>query len=542
MSDLSNITNATLDKLTAKVGNKVYSLTGCTIRLQVHAPATAEIILAQGESIRQNTRATGATGRLQSSDLNAFTKVVISLYMDGNTSPVILFRGFVSSVSNIAAKNAAGSYAGVVINCTAPPALMTTYNMNNYRYWGSKFDGKGKLSVLSSGAGMQTTLEQLGKGIFSPTFSNKEASIQAQDGFAEFIVKATGVLIEAISNERYKEDSVTSHFETRGRKLLPSSGLAAVGLNVSKVLMSYIQSKIRSANPYATIQAVLGSQMFINLIPMPCGKMDMIPAFPWSKEVIGTIRRRDILSLRDSTAMRAMNENVDAVMVPVLYNALEFRLNDYVIWPETADLPSAGVSKVVNIPQWLSPFANSVAYLPKQTTTTKTNKSSKDTTTDIEKKSGDYRAVALILAKAFFAEVKNSGVTMEVAVPWNRLEFLDALGYLMEIEQPLVGTESARENLFGLLSGAALKIQTTPGGSSATMNLLFSHVRGESLQSSYSLGSNPLYSVQGGPVSKLQEFISKTTRTFTRQIQISLEGGSYDNYLDKAIAAASNKK
>ena len=96
--------------------------------------------------------------------------------------------------------------------------------------------------------------------------------------------------------------------------------------------------------------------------------------------------------------------------------------------------------------------------------------------------------------------------------------------------------------MYGFLNGAALKVQSTPGGSKASMQLSFTHVRDKTVHDEFALDDHPLFSISGGPASAIRSFLSNQGRVFTRAQQETLEGGGHEGYLDEAIAEVRNRK
>jgi hypothetical protein len=135
-----------------------------------------------------------------------------------------------------------------------------------------------------------------------------------------------------------------------------------------------------------------------------------------------------------------------------------------------------------------------------------------------------------------FNRVKSSGNSLQVEVPWYRLEFLDALGYLIKIEKPnefLVldsGDSSEDPDLYGQLSSVSLQIASTTGGSSAKMKLGFTHVRGSSANED-AFDAHPFWQIEDGFAKNFQSFASKKDRMYSRSTQKTLQGGAYDDYL-----------
>jgi len=248
--------------------------------------------------------------------------------------------------------------------------------------------------------------------------------------------------------------------------------------------------------------------------------------------------------MRDSTSLSAAVDNIESVLVPIMFTPEKGTAfnTGFGMYPKTEDLPGTGTSKIVPVPAWLSPYLNSAPSQGKEESVKKSNKTTKTTKERIDKNNTDYETVAGALAEAFFAQIKNGGVALEVTVPWYRLELFDSLGYLMEIEQPIFDRSEQRENLFGFLAGAALKVQSTPGGSQANLQVTYTHVRGAKEQAKYALAAHPLFNISGGPASGIRSVMSSSRRTFNRSQQITLEGGDYESYLDEAIAEARNKK
>ena len=542
MSDLSNIKNFSLDKLIVDIGGKKFAVTSLTLTLKLNVPGACELVLAQGESVRQGRRAAASGVDLDKSKLNAYTPVVVSIYINGDRTAIILFRGIVSSVSRVAAKNVSGSYAGTVVNCVTPQILMQAYSMTGYRYWGSKNDGKGKLAARNT-ADYKILLEELGWDTLNTIYSDKTPELAFAEDFANYTPTMVGILVELASSKRFSRDSVDVHFETRGRKVTGSPGLAGVSFKADDQFVKHALGGLQKADPFIVVRSILNRQLFMNAVPMPCGKMDIIPAFPWSTETIGTLRRADILQLRDNTNLSPSVENLDSVLVPVMYTDKDGAFPEgYLTWPKDEDTPVAGTFKIVHVPNWLSPYSDAFQAKGKGDPERKNNKAGKNSKDNTDSKNEQYAQVAEIIAKAFFAELKNQGVTVSAVVPWHRLEFLDALGYLMKIEQPIYDRSSEREDLYGYLAGASFKVQSTPGGSKASMNLTYTHVRGEAVHKEFAIEQHPIFSISGGPASKIKKFLAKPNRKFTRQVQISLEGGNHEDYLGKAISEAENKK
>jgi hypothetical protein len=543
MSELSNIKQLSLDKLIAEIDGKKYAVTSCNLMLKLNTPGTCELVLAQGESVRQGRRAAASGGDLDKATLGAFTPVVVNMYINGQKTPIVLFRGVISSVSRIAAKNVAGSYAGTVVNCITPQILMQTYTWTGYRYWGSKFDSRGKVTAKNTLAN-QKLLGQIGKKALETTTTKKSdanKAIKLAEDYALFTPKMVGVITEYGSAGRYSQKGVTVHFNTRGRKITGTDPLTLVDVKAEYQLIEKARVGITKGDSFMVTRSILNQQLFMNVVPMPCGVMDIIPAFPWSKEIAGTLRRADILELRDTTKLSPAIENLDAVLVPIMFST---GVPDPTpaVWPKDEDTPVAGTYKVVPVPQWLNPYIDAFESDGKKTPERKNNKSTKNTNENIKNKSEKYIELAELVAQAFFAEFKNQGVTASVKVPWHRLEFLDALGYLMKIEQPIYDRSAEREDLYGYLSGASFKTQTTPGGSRASMDLMFSHVRGESVHNKFALDSHPLYKISNGPINKIRQFLATPNRTFNRSVQKDLEGGDYENYLSDAIKEVENRR
>ena len=541
MSDLSNIKNLSLDKLLANIKGKDYAVTSFTLRMALNQPGSCEVVLAQGESVRSNRRAAASGSDLDSNSLDAFTKVVIKLYMNGQKTPLIMFRGIVSSVTRVAAKNVAGSYAGTVLNCVAPPALMGTYSTTGYHYWSSHVEGRGK--PMLSGRADPELLKPLGKQPLTTQYANSERTVLFSTDWAEYIPKVAGFLVSYFSGKRFTRNSVEVHFHNRGRKITASPGLIEATLLPDDSHIKNMEQALTSNDPLTVVRSMYNQQLFMNLVPMPCGKMDAIPAFPWSTETVGLLKRSDILQLRDSTSLSVAVENIDSVWVPILFEQLKGTKypTGFAMYPESADLPVTGTSKVVPVPAWLSPYLDAAPSQGKEASAKKSNKATKTTKERIDKNNQDYETVASALAEAFFAQIKNGGVALEVTLPWHRLEFFDSLGYLMEIEQPIFDRSEDRENLFGFLAGVALKVQSTSGGSSASLQATFTHVRGAKEQADYAIEEHPLFTIGGGPVSKIRSVMA-SNRTFTRSNQITLEDGDYESYLTEAIAEVRNKK
>lgn len=542
MSDLGNIRNLSLDKLIATIGGTDYAVTGFTLRMALNRPGSCEVVLAQGDSVRGSRRAAASGGTLDSSSFDAFTKVIVKLYMNGQKTPLVMFRGIVASVTRIAAKNVAGSYAGTVVNCVAPQTLMGAYSMSGYRYWSSAVEGRGKLMARENTD--QALLKRLGKSPLSTLYANTEREIDFATDWAEYIPTTTGILVEYFSGKRFTANSVEVHFDNRGRKITASPVLGEASFLPDVHHIKNIINGISRNDPFTVVRSMYTRQLFMNLVPMPCGKMDAIPAFPWSTETVGVLRRADVLQLRDSTSLSPAVSNVDSVWVPIMFeqDGKSAFSGGFGMYPTDEDTPNTGTSKIVHVPAWLSPYMDAWPSQGKEESAKGSNKTSKPTKDKIDKNNQDYDTIAGALAKAFFAQIKNGGVALEVTVPWYRLEFFDSLGYLMEIEQPIFDRQEDRENLFGFLAGAALKVQSTPGGSKASLQVTFTHVRGAEEQDRYAIEEHPLFTISGGPASDIQSFLSSPRRTFNRAQQITLEGGDYESYLDEAIAEARNKK
>ena len=527
--------NITIDKLRAVIDGKNYKLTSVRVQYAVNSVGVAEVTLAQGMS----PRGTYSFNRPASFEKN-FTPITIELYMQGQSAGIVLFRGFISSVSRVASRTVSGSYTGTVLNCTTPPGSMQSMRIQGYRYWGSSTDGKG--ATTAKDANQQARiLQELNSDTFATILTDVKTNNRFQSDVVGFMTDVIGLLVEYISNKRYDRDAVNVHIMDRGRTVVPSGVIANSSARPEAFLLKGAKSMLQRSDALATLLATCKQLLYMNVTPSPCGKLDIAPSFPWGSDPVATLMRSDILKLQDTSRLSGMNASVDAIFVPVRF-ASDLPGSSFESYPETAAMGNAGSAKVVSVPDWLSPWlgydapGEPSAPATDGTAALKTHKAGKNRTAEeLDKALEDSKSIAQLLAKAFFNEVKHSSTGIEVTVPWYRLEFLDALGYLMEIEQPNdFGGSQDESNLFGYLAGVTFQASSTTGGSTAALSLAFSHVRSDESQDANSLDEHPIYEITDPVASQLSSFLSKKTRLFTRSKQISLEGGSYANYLTEA--------
>jgi len=488
--------------------------------------------LANGTSI---TRRRALDPVKATNGLDAFAKVVLTLYADRQSTGLVIFQGVVTSVNRLAAKNPSGSYTGVVLNCSAPPILMGTFSASNYKYWGTTYGSSSKNEDLT---GPPTSLgEKLGMEVFTHLGTSREGEFSVAEDCVEYILQAAGAVLERASNDRYDSDAVLVHFERRGRKIVPSDPISNLAGDTDALLCQAVTNAFRRGNPLNAVGLVARTQLLMSMVPLMSGQMDIFPAFPWDSDHIATIKPGSLLKLRNTTALSAMADNIDGVLVPLIG-----LMGEVALYPPNEDLPASGVVRTMQLPQWLSPFLHNQDSEEKDDNIRKTNKAAKRAKADRDADDEKFDSLADMMAKAFFTEIKNGGVTVNLGVPWYRLEFLDALGYVIKIEHPYIADVGQTDDLYGMINSGTFRVQSTPGGSRATLELTLTHVRSAEAQDSLALSEHPMYNISGGPKSSLKSVAGQDFKVMTRSQQQSLEGGNQSGYPSEAISNARNKK
>jgi len=534
---MTKLHSVRIDELEATIGGTSYPLTSVRVRMAVNQPSSAELVLAQGIDPFGKKRF-NSPKKFDS----AFTSVVVRIKIDGATDGLVVFTGFVSTVSRTAANNVSGSYTGTVVNCLSAVSTLRTITVQGYRYWGTAYEGNGAAAATIDAFGRSALLQRINTDNFFVNIGVYEKDPRLVNGVVPFIVNALSILTQHLSNKRFGTDVVTTHINERGREtqIIKEIYLDSRSHPESRLLQRLKKYALES-DPYTALSAMLKSTMFFNMVPTTGGQVDPIPAFPWAKKAVATVKRGDIIALSNNQTLSAEQDIVDAIFVPTLYGPAG--VPQFQSYPDTSAMPDAGISKVVSIPDWLNPFLdklnNADAAEEPTTDVLKNSKKAKLKTDQAQKNIEVAETVAKALARAFFSEVKNSGVSLTIKLPWYRLEFLDALGYLMKIEQPHVGTGDD-EVLYGFLAGGVFKASSTAGGSSASLELTTTHIRSEATNDTYGLDKHPLYTIDKDPVKdKLAAIIDRSGRVMSRSEQKDI-GGDPDAYLTK-VKEATNK-
>lgn len=514
------------NKILAYIDGKPYMLTSVRVSASINKPAAAQFVLGQGMNMRQNSTFV-KPGALD----KPFTNVVLKVFLEGRKDGIVLFTGYVSATSRKSVKTVAGSRVGTVVTCMSASTVLQAINAKNYRYWGSQVEQKGTGKPTSLGT------EQLNKYILFQKYGHLDATTvsgnaQFVENATQFLVDTLGDMIVDMSDQKYTAEALSVHIANRGRTVrgsrmftdtqaIPDAGL------IRKALQAAMNS-----DPMTALLYMCKSQLLMNLVPLTNGKMDMIPAFPWGKETIGLLKRSDVLDLTEATSIDTLAATVDAVFVPLLFGDIAAQFAEY---PET-DGTVAGFARVVQMPEWINPFSDKMnrerALKEAPTDGSKKTKTGKLKPEKIDEMQDNAETIAGGMAQAYFNELKNSGVKMAVKVPWYRLEFFDALGYLIEIEQPHEDDEEG--NLLGMISAVEFKASSTTAGTQASMHVTMTHVRSDELQESVALDEHPLYDISDSIPGKLSSLLSRFAKPMTASEQKQIAGDGGEDYLNEA--------
>lgn len=523
-------TKVDFNKLWARVDGKQYRIKSFTLNLVLNAPAACSVILAQGMNKKRDYK-------FNSPDAfeKPFTPIIVELYIDNQTEPIILFRGFIANISKTAARNANGSYVGTALACIAAPSLLQAAKLQGYKFWATKLDGRGPETALQTFTESQVVLNRLNEeGMLYGGKTNYEGT-RFPENVGNYLTEALGYFVEIISRGLYKPDAVTVHKMQRGIDITPGPEVSTGLVEPETFLVKQMKNLLKRTDAFSTLRAMAAGPLYLTMVPTTSGAFDLIPEFPWAKTPLTTLTRGSYLEIATTGNFLGDVALVDAVYVPVGFSGGV--AEGFATYPNTlAKRGVSGIARTVDMPPWMSPYQGYEAPNGSAGTTgdsdfTGTNKPGlKKNKSEIDERQSTAAILAEKLAKMAYNRVKSSGSTLQVAVPWYRLEFLDALGYLIKIEKP---NENAKDekDLYGYLNAATLTISSTTGGSSAKMKLGFSHVRSEEAQSD-AFTSHPFWNITDTFRDNFAA-VAGSVNFYNRADQISLQGDTFEDYLDE---------
>ncbi len=538
-------TKVDLNKLRAIVNGKSYRVKSFTLNLALNTPAACSVVLAQGMN-RRRTYEFNSPDEFE----QPFTTITVELTMQNQEQPIVLFRGFVANIAKQASRNAKGSFAGTVLACVAAPSALQAARIQGYRFWATETDGQGPSPAPELFLDDSETLGNLSKeaytygGVGAPTYNGTIFKTNVGD----YITEILGHFSKIVSRGFYTEEIAIVHKMSRGIDVKPAPEIAdgpINGLTPEFYLVMQLKNLLKRTDALSAWRALVSGPLYMTLVPTTAGAFDIIPEFPWDANPLTTLNRGDYLALNSLNNYMGDVAFVDAVYVPVGFSS--GIAGGFEIYPEDVIKGGlSGVSRVVDMPPWMSPYAgiSSPEGGDEQETDdddfTGTNRSGvKKTKSDIDETNKTATTLAQKLAKMGFNRVQSSGSGLQVEVPWYRLEFLEALGYVIKIERP---SENATEekDLYGYLNSAALTISSTTGGSSAKLKLGFSHVRSEEANEN-AFDGHPFWEVTDTFRDNFAA-VEGSVNFYNRADQISLQGDTYDGYLDEVKELMSGRQ
>jgi hypothetical protein len=533
---MSGIQRFAFNKILAQIEGTPYRVKKLKIDMQVNSPTRCDVTIAQGAN-RKGKFEGGSANELD----KTYQGITIELYMENKKEPVILFRGFISGITREASRNPNGSFVGLRLLCLPAITALSAAKFQAYRYWGNKNDGKGFPTALANADFSQISgeLDKTEQFVFGLGGTNSEEAPEPrfEEDAAKCLVGYMDSLINLISRGVYT-GATKVHILDNGTTVQPGGVLANSSAFPEKPLMAQMKQMFRNADAFSILMAMATGTLMFVMAPSPCGKYLIIPEFPWAKEALTTLERSDILEVYRLSQGIDEGALVDAVFVPVLFGQ---NFEPFVSYPAKEDLlETSGIAKPVQTPAWMDPWLGLFAEEKKnetedtQTDITKTKKKGPKTLSDkIKEVQNQQYSLAESMAQMAYNRLKSAGSVMQVRVPWYRLEFLDALGYLIKIANPSArDVDKEEDDIYGYLAGATFSASSTTGGSEAGLVLSFSHVRGESKQDT-AFTEHPFWIFKDEKFRQaFQTFMAKKKdRMYDRGTQKGFEGGAYDGYL-----------
>lgn len=522
-------TKVDFNKLQAKIGDRTrpYRIKAFTLNLVLNAPAACSVVLAQGMN-KKRTYEFNSPSDFE----EPFTPITVELYIENQDDPIILFRGFIANVAKTASRNANGSYAGTSLACIAAPSLLQAAKLQGYKFWSSKLDGLGAETALETFNENQKVLEDLNeaKATYGP---GPYEGTHFPEDVGDYITDVMGYFVKIMSRGLYTEESVTVHKMDRGIAIKPALELKPGLVEPEIYLARQIKNMIKRTDAFSTLRAMISGPLYLTMVPTTSGAFDVIPEFPWAKNPLTVLGRGSYLDLSTTGNFLGDTALVDAVYVPLGFS--NGVAEGFAVYPDTlAKKGVSGIAKTIDVPPWMNPYLGYEAVDGGVTATDNdaslgTNRAGvKKTKSEIEERQDTAKTLAGKLAKMGFNRVKSSGSTMQVSIPWYRLEFLDALGYVIQIEQPAESADEEKD-LYGYLNAATLAITCTTGGSSAKLKLGFSHVRSE-VANEDAFEEHPFWQVTDTFRDNFAA-VEGSVNFYNRADQVSLQGDTYDGYL-----------
>ena len=505
-----------IDNLYLTVGVKTIRVINATVTMGLNAPATCAAVLAQGFDVNTNKMDT-----FKYSDLtNPSTLCYLKLHMNGEKDAKTLFVGRIVSPTRSADRKPYGAWDNIVLNMVANCGELSSYAVAGYKFWNNKFSQQTSTDAandLAERAGRQDRDANTAAWLLPDTlkplgFYMMQSSLNQRTFVKDiptFVINTISALIETASRGNIKATRVTGKFNPRvsvkrTAVIYPELLQFNEAMSVNEVT-NLVVSALGGSDALATAVGVMSGNMFFSVVPRMNGKFDVVMDFPWDKRIAGEILPAELLSVQNTNSLVNPNSLPDAVVVPI--RGLDTASGDSFlstnrVYPDYLQMdrsPAAGKLKVVEIPTWLSHFlanieSDAIDAEAKKKGSEKAPVKKKNTTEKVTKLE---TTAADRLAKSIYTMQHGGNVSMNISIPWWKLDFMDLVGYVIRVAGTSANAKIARESsLYGRITGAQMVLNSSPDGSTAALSLSLSHVRTKSKQDSMAEPKHAIYDVK----------------------------------------------
>jgi len=436
----------------------------------------------------------------------------ITLETDGGTEE--LFKGYLYGVTEDETASVTGNRATIVLQLMGEAARLKALKASNYRYWKNS-DVPHVSNVFRSTYGIANFVQKSSKPFLffkGDYWDDRKAEYTKLEQIQNMFISVAQILQDKVNAPA----DIRQYFDLEREikvKTVFRRGPVSTDYLLFDMQKKYTE-QWASTSIWDSLKKVL-KYYFLDLVPRRNGLIEIVPLMPWLREPQITLAADAILGIKEKTQSDNLLEAPDAIFVVVeQYGVNNSAQNTgkrtangrvrtaemYVSWPPRKVLKEdegGGKAVIVNIPPWIADKARS-HYVNKKGNTTKTEANEKKSTALEEKKKADEAnlEVGEAVAKTYFSMHTNEYVTLSVAVPWNRFELIDSLGYVITIPDLTTLQHGAeKKTLYGLVSAVTLSINLSPAAATASMNLSLSHIRDENTNAdtNMTLTEHPIY-------------------------------------------------
>lgn len=464
-----------------------FELSSLRVTLALGDIGSASATLALGQQLGSGTR--------KSLDLRgtSFNETWTITVETGSTGSRKVFTGYLMGIKEERTPSVTGTRMTVVLVFSGLASKLRTINASSFRQWGSTnsytrntMTPPGEPLVLEG-----TALD----GLWNTALEHCEPQVdKPTEDMVQYILTGLAAIHKVSSDmpsaeEIIKECVVADKPAKLADIILDNDSTEGA---IHEELGELLKSSYMGMDLLSCIQNV-GQNFYLSVVPRSDGKIRIMPVLAWRKTEDESIDLDTIVGCSRTGSFDNAYQNADHVAVALPAEAEESDLPDYyATWPVTlTDKP--GKAKIISLPSWLVNRMRDVHDLSLQKDMDEDGGRVKDAKEgNSAKRIQANKDIGALVAKAGFAAACGAQEAFDVFVRWDKLDYLDKVGYIVRMPQ-MHDPNTETSEYIGMISGVTLSMDVNPQGGRCALALTVVSARTTEANNELGLDEHPIY-------------------------------------------------